>query len=304
MKNLLVTVVASVLALPTLVHAAPPTATHAIAPVQLDHISIVTVGTGPAIVLIPGLASPRAVWDGVVPALAATHTVHLVQINGFDGGDPRGNLKPGLIDGVIAELDAYLTARHIVRPKIVGHSLGGLIALKFARDRPDAVGPLMIVDALPYVGLIFAPNATVAALEPTARAMAAQMSAGYGKPADVAAQTATAQRLALKPASVVKVAAWGAKADPRVVAQGFYEDMTIDLRPDLARIAAPVTLVYPWSAAAPKAAVEPLYRGSFAGLANVRYVDIGDAAHFVMLDQPDAFAAALKTFADAPPGTP
>lgn len=276
--------------------AAPPAAAVTPPMAQFEHISIQSIGTGPTIVLIPGLASPRAVWDGVAPELAKTHRVLLVQINGFAGDDPRANLKPGIVAGAIAELDAYLIANKIKDARIVGHSLGGLIALMFARDHADHVSKVMIVDSLPYVGLIFTPNATVATLEPTAKAIAARMAAGYGKPADMAAQTANAERLALKPASVTQVAAWGAKADPRVVAQAFYEDMTIDLRPNMAMITTPITLVYPWSAGIPKAAVDPLYHDTYAPAPHVTYVDIGDSAHFIMLDQPEAFAKALGDF--------
>src|ERR1700744_3022366 len=66
-----------------------------VAPVALEHISIEAGGRGPAVFLIPGLATPRAVWDGVIPALARTHRVYLVQVNGFGGDSPAGNLKPG-----------------------------------------------------------------------------------------------------------------------------------------------------------------------------------------------------------------
>ncbi|WP_268747933.1 alpha/beta fold hydrolase [Sphingomonas sp. ERG5] len=38
---------------------------------------------------------------------------------------------------------------------------------------------------------------------------------------------------------------------------------------------------------------------SFKAAPNVGYVDIGDAAHFAMLDQPEVFMAALKRFAEA-----
>jgi len=299
-KDLALRIAAAALAPLVMFHPETVQCATAPAPVtQLAHISIQSVGKGPTIVLIPGLSSPRAVWDGVVPELAKTHRVLIVQINGFGGEDPGANLKPGLIAGVISELDGYLVANTITDAKIVGHSLGGLIALMFARDHATHVSRVLIVDSLPYVGLIFAPNATVATLEPTAKAIAAQMTASYGKPADLAAQTANAQRLALKPESVTKVAEWGAKADTRVVAQALYEDMTIDLRPDMAKITTPITLIYPWSTLFPKARADELYRGQFATAPHVTFVDVGDSAHFVMLDQPVAFAAALTAFAQA-----
>jgi pimeloyl-ACP methyl ester carboxylesterase len=47
---------------------------------RLPHTSIVSEGSGPSVVLIPGLSSPRAVWDGVAPELARSHRVILVQV--------------------------------------------------------------------------------------------------------------------------------------------------------------------------------------------------------------------------------
>jgi pimeloyl-ACP methyl ester carboxylesterase len=61
---------------------------------RLDHISIVTEGSGSPVVLIPGLSTPRAVWDGIAPELARSHEVILVQVNGFAGDSPGENLKP------------------------------------------------------------------------------------------------------------------------------------------------------------------------------------------------------------------
>ncbi|WP_284054703.1 alpha/beta hydrolase [Stakelama marina] len=212
---------------------------------QLDHISVATMGKGDPVVLIPGLSSPRAVWDVVAPGIAKGHKLYLVQVNGFAGGDPRGNLDPGILDGIVADLHEYIARNKIEGAAVVGHSMGGLVALMLAKAYPDDAGKLMIVDSLPYVGDIFMPGATVAQVEPQARAMRDQQKASYGKPADAANVKATAMGLALKPSSQSTVAQWFEAADPRVSAQAMYEDMTTDLRPDMASIDTPITLVYP-----------------------------------------------------------
>ncbi len=278
--------------------AAPPPAKHAdAATTQMAHISVQTVGKGTPVILIPGLSSPRAVWDGVVPTLAKTHRVYVVQVNGFGGDDPRANLAPGILDGIVGDLHTLIVGSKLGTPAVVGHSMGGLVALMLARAHPGDVGRLMIVDSLPYIGEIFVPGATVAMLEPQAKAMREGMAAAYGKPANAAANEALAARMALKPMSRTTVADWAAKADARVSAQAMYEDLTTDLRPDMASIAAPITLVYPWNAAGPtKPAADALYRKAYAAAPHMTYVDIGDAAHFVMLDQPVAFQAALDDF--------
>src|SRR4051794_39221501 len=71
---------------------------------RLGHISIETIGKGDPVVLIPGLSSPRAVWDGVAPELAKSHQLLLVQVNGFAGDDPGANLQAGVLDGIVGDL--------------------------------------------------------------------------------------------------------------------------------------------------------------------------------------------------------
>ncbi|MES1976230.1 MAG: alpha/beta hydrolase [Pseudomonadota bacterium] len=278
----------------------PPSAAPvaAAAPAQLDHISIEVTGAGSPVFLIPGLSSPRATWDGIVPELAKTHKVYLVQVNGFGGDAPGGNLRPGIPAGIVADLDGYIVRNNISDAAIVGHSLGGLVGLLYARAHPDHLSRLMIVDSLPFYGMLFGPSATVAMVEPQGKAMRDQLAATYGKPADPATAEAVANRLALKPDSRAQVKAWVMAADPRVSGQAMYEDLTTDLRPDLAAIRTPITLVYPWNAAVPKPMADGLYKGAYAAAPNMTYVDVADSAHFVMLDQPAAFAAALKAFAD------
>lgn len=263
---------------------------------RLPHISIAEVGNGSPVVLIPGLSSPREVWDGVVPALAGDHRVILVQVNGFGGDDPGANLKSGILDGAVADLHGWLTAHKLAPAKIVGHSMGGLLALQLARAHPADASALMIVDALPYVGDIFAPGSTVAQIEPQAKAMRDRIVASYGK-ADPQVAERTAAGMALTPSARAKVAAWIAKADARVTGEAMYEDMTTDLRPEIAQIKTPITLIVPFTPAMPRERAVPFYRGEYAKAPNVTVVPIGEAGHFVMLDQPDAFASALAEFA-------
>jgi pimeloyl-ACP methyl ester carboxylesterase len=154
----------------------------------------------------------------------------------------------------------------------------------------------MVVDALPYIGEIFVPGATVAQLEPRAKAMRDQMAAGFGKPNPVAA--ATARSMALRPLAQEKVAAWIGTADARVSGQAMYEDLTTDMRPAMASLATPITLVFPYSEAMPKERAEPFYRAAYAKAPNVTLVPVADSGHFVMLDQPQAFADAVAQFVD------
>ncbi|MFA5968640.1 MAG: alpha/beta hydrolase [Sphingomonas sp.] len=269
---------------------------------RMGRISVITMGNkGTPVILIPGLASPRAVWDGIAPDLARNHRVFLVQINGFSGDDPGQNLSAGLLDGVVADLDTYIARRKLAGPAVIGHSMGGLIGLMLAKAHPDDVAKLMVVDSLPWFGAVFAPpgvSMTAAMIEPQARAMRDRIAATYGKPVDPATVDAQTRNLALKPESIARMKIWAAAADPRVTALGVYEDLTTDLRGDMAAIKTPITLVYPWNTSTilTEANAHAFYHAQYAGAPSITYSPIGDAAHFVMLDQPQQFATAVSVF--------
>jgi pimeloyl-ACP methyl ester carboxylesterase len=268
--------------------------------IQMQHISVTVSGKGSPVILIPGMATPRAVWDGVAPGLAAKHRVYVVQVNGFGGDEPGANLQPGILEGIVADLHALVLQEKLKGAAVVGHSMGGLVGLMFAKEHPGDLAKLMVVDALPYFGVLMVPpgtEASVARIEPTAKGMRDGIIANYGKPADPARIAAQTRGMALKPDSQEKMKAWAAAADSRVTGQAIYEDLITDLRGQIAGISTPVTLVYPWNAnSPPKELVDQFYRNQYAALPHITYVDITDAAHFVMLDQPEAFEKALDAF--------
>lgn len=261
--------------------------------VQREHISIRDEGgTGPVVILIPGLSSPRAVWDGVVPALRATHRVLTVQVNGFGRDDPRANTRPGVLDGIVADLDAEIAARGIGTPAIVGHSMGGLVAMMLAARHPDRVGRVMVVDALPFIGTLFAgPSATVAAIEPQAAAMRDRMAVLPQSTAPVTSDPGGIWSISAE--GRIRVANWSMRASMPVVAQAMYEDMVADLRPELARITAKPFVVLYATGAGPQA--EAIWTRDYAG-SSARLVPVAGSYHFIMLDQPADFLRQLHAF--------
>lgn len=275
--------------------AAPPaTTTPAFAPTRF---SVVVEGRGPDVILIPGLASPRGVWDGARAALGGRYRLHLVELNGF-GGAPAGvNAAGPVLVPAVDELARYIAVNRLARPAVVGHSMGGLMGLMLARAHPDAIGKLMVVDALPFIGTLFAPNATVEAIAPRAAAMRDTMLAAPSRPKAVGAPPPAVPGMSITAAGAATVARWSAAADPRAVARAMYDDMVTDVRPDLSKLRAPVTMLYPYSAKSVGAErAKALYEGAYRGTPKLRFVPVAESFHFIMLDQPAIFAAELKTF--------
>ena len=288
---------ASTLNAPNAAHSQPPAQAAASAEERLPHISVEALGSGKPVVLIPGLSTPREVWSQIAPELAKSHRVLLVQVNGFAGDNPGANAKPGILDGIVADIHTYLASHHLASAPVVGHSMGGLVAMKLALAHPRDVGRLMIVDSLPFAGTMFDPAATVDAVRPLAAMLKTKMEAGYTGDGGKAAVEATASGLTAKPESKAKVTSWVLAANPKVAAEAMAEDLTTDLRPEVGAIAAPITLVHP-SAALGKdaAATDSFYRTQYAGAKRITFVPVADSGHFVMLDQPEDFAAAVRDF--------
>lgn len=90
-------------------------------------------GAGEPVVLLHGLGAHRLAWDPVVPLLAGRREVLTMDLPGF-GESP--DLDPGVprdLDTAVVWLGSVFTALGVERPHVVGHSLGGLIALRLGQ---------------------------------------------------------------------------------------------------------------------------------------------------------------------------
>jgi pimeloyl-ACP methyl ester carboxylesterase len=270
--------------------------TAAIADPVSDRITVTVRGQGPDVVLIPGLACSSAVWDATAARLEGHYRLHIVQFAGFAGSPSRANAQGPVIQPTVDAIDAYIKTNKLKSPKVIGHSLGGLMGLALAAQHAEDVGGLMVVDSLPFYGVLFgATDAAAAAPQAAAMrdAILAETQDAYAR-----GERDFVPTLVKSPDGCKAVAGWAVASDKSVVARAMYEDIITDIRPKLPEIKTPVTLLYPWDASTgmPQAAVDGLYQRSFAPLPNKTTVRIDGSSHFIMLDQPDAFAARVDAF--------
>jgi 3-oxoadipate enol-lactonase len=97
----------------------------------------------PAVVLIHGFPFTRAVWDAQVGALARTSCVLRPDLRG--AGKSSAPEGPYLMELLAADVAALLDARGIARAALIGHSMGGYVALAFARMFTERVERLALV---------------------------------------------------------------------------------------------------------------------------------------------------------------
>jgi pimeloyl-ACP methyl ester carboxylesterase len=102
------------------------------------------MGEGPALVLIHGITSSSRTWRSVMGALAERHTVIAPDLLGHGrSAKPRGDYSLGAYASGVRDLMAVL---EVPRATVVGHSLGGGIAMQFAYQFPDRLERLVLVD--------------------------------------------------------------------------------------------------------------------------------------------------------------
>jgi pimeloyl-ACP methyl ester carboxylesterase len=271
------------------------------APFTSDRITVRTEGSGPDVVLIPGLnSSPRA-WASTVAALPG-YRYHLVQVSGFAGQAVGGNMQGDVAAPVAEEIARYLAESGIRRPAVIGHSMGGTIGLMLAARHPDALSRLMVVDMVPYLGMLFAgPAATPAQVTVVADRIAAGMRTATPAQRARAAQEmveSMVDTVAMRRGAIDDTLA----SDAIVSARAFRELIVTNMGPELARITVPVTVLYvqPKTVPLPPAQFDAAYQGAYGDVKRLTLKRIPDSAHFIMWDQPPRFQKEVAAFLAAP----
>jgi len=255
-------------------------------------------GSGPPVILIPGLASSGEAWAQVVTHLRARHTCHVITLAGFGGVPPTS--EP-LLSAVKAELAAYVTSRRLEQPVIVGHSLGGTIALDFAAEHPRLAGPLVIVDALPFFAGIIPNITTLEDARPIVEGMRGALSAQTQTEYEAGVRAGTQTKAMVTRSSDHELLVrWGLTSDRRTVNATLVDLFATDLRDKLARVGAPTLVIGTWvgwqEAGGDRTGVVQRFRDQYAELRRLHFAMSDTARHFVMLDDLPWFLAQLDGF--------
>jgi len=259
------------------------------------HVGAATVtvtGSGPrAVILIPGLASGAYVFDAIVPQLARDHTVYAVTFAGFDGLAP---VKPPYLDAFGASIAGLIAQEKLVKPILIGHSLGGHVALRFAATSPAVPAGVLVIDSIP----LFPPPRPGETPESRKEGALAFRDAMLGAtPEQYAAQTKAALAYLVTAPKDVDFLLPRDLASDRATAAGAIVEMALeDLTPLLGKITAPVEVLAPAATEADAAQTATQYASAYAGTPHLDVVAIAPSKHFIMYDQPEKFAAAVAAF--------
>jgi pimeloyl-ACP methyl ester carboxylesterase len=226
------------------------------------------------VVLVHGLSGSGRWWGRTVPALADRYRVYVPDLPGFGamaGGGPRGRF-------VLAEapdwLLAWMEAVGLRSAHVVGHSMGGYVALRLAAGAPKAVRRLVLV---------------------------APAGVRRGRRRDPLLAQALPLAAALRrvgPRFLPLLIRDALRAGPATLWRAAWALLAADARPYLPAVDAPTLLIWGAQDALVPPAVGHLLRAEIGG---ARLLLLEGVGHVPMYERPPAFNAALLAFLGGAP---
>ena len=261
-------------------------------------------GQGRPVLLIPGLMSDARTWATLRETFAAEYELHLINIKGF-GQTPSPldveAVKPGWLAQVSEELVKYIHNNDLENCALIGHSMGGFLAMNVALQHPMRVSSVVSVDGLPYFAPILTRNPNTQADDMHLYAQRALELYGGLQTREELAST-VAQGIAVHATSQSNqqwIIDMNAQSDSSVVAVAVHDLLLWDLRKDLSELTQPL-LVLGATGAMPDSMQEQaasLYAQQLEQLppGQNKVLKIHTSArHFLMLDDPDWLTAQIK----------
>lgn len=187
-----------------------------------------------SLLFIPGFASSGEVWNETTAKFEKDFTCYTLTMAGFAGAKPEAD--PTFKDWEKG-IAAYIKDHKIQKPVIIGHSMGGGLALAIAADYPELVGKIVIVDTLPCLAAISNPaftskeNNDCSAMISTFTAMPDEQ---FKK-----MQNQSIPRLLADTSMQDTVIGWSMKSDRKTFAKMFCDFSNTDLRETIKNIQCP-----------------------------------------------------------------
>lgn len=265
------------------------------------HVDVYGTAGKPAMIFIPGLTCGPWEWAGEIKRFSPDYTIYALTLPGFDGQPP---IQGPLFDTMTSDFWTLLQTRHIDKPVIVGHSLGGTLGIMLAEQHSDRLRAVVAVDGLPILpGMEKLPAQQ---RDAAATRMSAMMSA-LSTPAqfEAAEKTYSLPYLITSPADIDAVAPLTARSNAAATGQWLAEDTKADLRGQLNAISVPLLEIAPFdSQLDPKgpgqlttaAAKQTYYQTLLKGAPTATVQIVQPSRHFIMYDQPQALHDVIARF--------
>ena len=249
---------------------------------------VIKTGKGKqAIIFLPGFASSGDVWNETKSNFEKDFTCYTFTMAGFAGVKPQPN--PSFTNWEI-EIVNYIKANKIEKPIIVGHSMGGGLALAIASDYPELISRIVVVDALPCLAALRDPSFK-SQENNDCTLMVNQMTA-MSKDEFHQMQKRNMAMLLANPSKQDEAISWSMKSDRNTFSQMYCDFSNTDLREKIATIKCPSLILLEFGFSNYKEPIEAQYKN--LKTATFQYSNKG--LHFIMYDDAAWYLAQLNNF--------
>jgi pimeloyl-ACP methyl ester carboxylesterase len=240
-----------------------------------------------AIFFIPGLGCSGEVWNQTVERLENNYTCYTLTMAGFAGTQPQ---PEATFTNWETQITRYIKEHDIQKPIIIGHSLGGGLALAIAADYPQLIEKIIVVDALPCLSALQNP-----AFKPKENndctPLINQFTAINNEQFEQM-QRSTIAGLVADTAGQKKVINWTMQSDRETFASIFCDFLNTDLREKLKAIQCPALILLENPFTSLKSVIEEQYKN----LKDAKLQYSSKALHFIMFDDNEWYQNQLAGF--------
>ncbi|RTY95868.1 alpha/beta fold hydrolase [Flavobacterium sp. GT3R68] len=240
-----------------------------------------------AIIFIPGFTCSADVWKETKVPFENDFTSYTLTMPGFAGIPAEENPTFKNWEKSIAE---YIQQNKINKPILIGHSMGGGLAMAIAADYPDMLSKVIIVDALPCLAAIqnpsFKTNDSINSSAAVVQFKAMSDEQFYQM------QKNRMPQLLANSSKIDEVVSWSVKSDRKTLAMMYSDFSNTDLREKIAAIKCPALVLLE----SYFVNMKPMVEGQYKNLKSAQFQYADKGLHFIMYDDKEWFDAQLSKF--------
>ncbi len=238
-----------------------------------------------AIIFIPGFASSADVWKETVLKFENNFTCYILTMPGFAGVKPDSNAT---FNNWSDEIASFIKNENISSPIIIGHSMGGGLALNIASDHPKLVKKIIIVDALPC--LMALTNPTFTSKENNNCSSMVNQIVNMPEKQFIQMQKTNITTMVVNKSKQDLIVKWSLDSDRKTFASMYCDFLNVDLRDKISSIECPSVILLQSYFKNFKTQIENQYKN--LKTANLHYANKG--LHFIMYDDKEWYFEQLN----------